>query len=442
MEIKEGIERGADESELRLKIKQITDASSGGGPRRFPRIPLGEFCVLPDDDDTVLLGDGRYICRGAICATVSTSGMGKSSMSIQEAMLYALGRPFFGIKPNGPLRSLVMQSEDDAGDIGEIVESVTAGLELTKEEMQIVSNNVHIVSDKISRGEAFITQLMEHASEFQPDLVWINPLQAFFKGDLTSGEDLGNFIREQLGWANREDKWAYMLIHHTTKPSKEKVDVKWNEAMYNMAGGAELINPCRAIRILEASDVEGEFVLNLAKRGRRAGVKECKTTDEGTENPLQVEAVTKIYLKHSDRKFKPRNKDREIPMIFWESREKRYDEGKSANAKYTEDELKIVGAHLSALGGAVASGLLSRSLNDVHEHRFCEKIVKLVTADPMSPIMTDSTGIRFRGGQRDVERFRDPELEKLLRKKREEDERGPAVATKPEEPEEDAGVDI
>ena len=430
-ELSEKIEDGsADMAEVNMEIKRLAQLAVSGQSGRAPRVPLGEFEVLPDDDDSALLGENRYICRGAICATVSTSGMGKSSLSIQEAIMYALGRPCFGIKPNGPLRSLVIQSEDDAGDIGEIVESVFTGLELTDEEREIVSRNVCVVTDKVIRGETFISALMEHAAEFKPDLVWINPLQAFFKGDLTSGEDLGNFIREQLGWANRDDKWAYMLIHHTTKPSRVQHEVKWNEAMYNMAGGAELINPCRAIRILEASDKEGEFVLNLAKRGRRAGVVECKQTKEGEINPLQVETVTKIYLKHADRKFKPKNKDREIPMILWEARERRAGEGLSSKAKYSEAELGVVCAGLAELGGEGSLQQVQRSCTGLMTPTGFSKLIMLIGADPDGPLIVDGGGVRFKNMEEGIKQYKG-EMKKIR-----EERNSDAESAKPREDEE------
>ena len=83
---------------------------------------IGTFSMIRDDDPMVLLGN-KYLNRGHICTLVSTSGRGISSLPIQQSICYALGWPFggpYGIKPNGPKKSLIVQSEDDDADIGEV----------------------------------------------------------------------------------------------------------------------------------------------------------------------------------------------------------------------------------------------------------------------------------------------------------------------------------
>lgn len=315
----------ADSEELHGLVKNDLPA---------PMRSILDFEVVPETDDSVLLGYGRYICRGGICATVSTSGMGKSSLTLQEAICYALGRPFMGIAPNGKLRSLVIQSEDDDGDIGEVVQSIVHAMELDEEEIKTVSENVMIVSDKISRGDKFILALRSYTKKFSPDLVWINPLHAFFKGDISSADDIGNFLREGLAKANSKDQWAYMLVHHTNKPSKDqKKQLRWNEIMYDMSGSAEIINAVRAIRILQATDREGEFILNLAKRGKRAGVKTEMKNKEGETTGMHYEITTRIPIKHSGRKFTPEGFDKPIPLIFWEPRESHPDDEPSEDTK-------------------------------------------------------------------------------------------------------------
>jgi len=335
-EVNERIQNGEDPTEVIEELRIFTEELRGiaqQDPGAQMRSAV-DFQTIADDDHSVLLGQGRYICRGGICATVSSSGMGKSSLTIQEAFCYAIGRPFMGIKPNGRLRSLIIQSEDDDGDIGEVVQSVLYAMEVTEEERQLIAENVQIVTDKISRGDKFILALNGYTRSFKPDLVWINPLHAFFKGDISSADDIGNFLREGLARANRKDEWAYMLVHHTTKPSKEmKREIKWNEAMYDMAGSAEIINAVRAIRILQATNREGEFVLNLAKRGKRAGVLTEMETEDGESTGMHYKITTRIPLKHSDRKFRPEGFDRDIPLIFWEPRDHNPDDDPEAPNK-------------------------------------------------------------------------------------------------------------
>jgi RecA-family ATPase len=66
-----------------------------------------------------LLGQ-RYLCRRGGMFIVAPSGLGKSTLSIQLAVLWCCGLIAFGIKPRKALRILIVQSEDDEGDCTEI----------------------------------------------------------------------------------------------------------------------------------------------------------------------------------------------------------------------------------------------------------------------------------------------------------------------------------
>ena len=75
-----------------------------------PRTP-SSFRIPEPKDRSILLGN-RYLNRGDGLILSGSSGIGKSSISMQGAAEWALGDPFLGIKPNGPLRSLIIQAED------------------------------------------------------------------------------------------------------------------------------------------------------------------------------------------------------------------------------------------------------------------------------------------------------------------------------------------
>lgn len=277
-----------------------------------------DFGVVADGDASILLGE-RYLNRGDGMVIVSTSGMGKSAMCVQGATELALNRGPFGIQGNGPLKSLIVQSEDSDGDIGEVAHSIKTVLELTPQQITEVNSRVKVVCDRINRGARFIAALKLLIVEFKPDLVWINPLQAFIDGDVTDSKDLGAFLREGLNSLNSPPSFGYIIIHHTTKPAtgKERAERQWHEVMYDMAGGAEIINWARAILSLRATPTEGEFNLVLAKRGRRAGV--TKKVPNGVG--FILEPVTTIPLKHAKGHIDVPGHKRGIPKIYWEPRE-------------------------------------------------------------------------------------------------------------------------
>lgn len=275
-----------------------------------------DFSIKPYTDSSVLLGN-RYLNRGDGIILSGSSGMGKSSIQMQMAADWALGGNFYGIRANGALKSLIIQSEDSDGDIAEVWASLAYKHEWTPEQWDRINANVRIVSDRVNRGARFIAALRKHIEEFKPDIVWINPLQAFIDGDVTDSQDIGAFLREGLNGLNEPARFGYIIIHHTTKPATggDKSERLWHEVMYDMAGGAELINWARGVISLRATETEGQFKLVLAKRGRRAGI--VKEVDQGAGT--RMEPVTTLGLKHSTGTFIPPGSTISIPVIFWET---------------------------------------------------------------------------------------------------------------------------
>ena len=274
--------------------------------------PLGDFNLPTKGDPNVLIGN-RWLSRGDIFILASTSGMGKSSLSIQAAVTWGLGQPLFGgFLPHKPLRSLIIQSEDGEGDIAEVRLSLEHAMKLTQEQRATVNQNVIIVTDRVHRGLSFRAELARQLAIHQPDLVWINPLLAFLGGDVNDSTDVGAFLREQLNSLNEPAKFAYGIVHHTAKPPKEKAQRQWNEVMYEMAGSADLTNAARAIIALQATQTPGEFKLIAAKRGIRAGL--TRPVSQGVG--FRQEPVSTIRVHHSKERMQVNGND--IAVIHWE----------------------------------------------------------------------------------------------------------------------------
>gem|GEM_PF-2140163 len=316
-EVVERAYNGTSLEEIQNIAGRITENTSTSRPQPKGR-GLFQFNLCKDGDQSILLGD-RYLNRGDGGIFVGSSGMGKSSGSLQMAVELALNMGPFGIKGNGPLTSLVIQSEDTDGDVAEVAYSMKHVLKLTNEQMQEVNRRVIIVTDRTNRGVRFIASLKRLIEEHKPDIAWINPLQAFLDGDVTESKDVGLFLREQLNSLNEPPTFGYMLVHHTTKPAtgKNKGEREWHEVMYDMAGGAEIINWARLIISLRATPTEGEFNLVLAKRGRRAGV--TKKVPRG--NGFILEPLTVIPIRHAKGHMEVEGIKRGIPLIHWEPRE-------------------------------------------------------------------------------------------------------------------------
>ena len=284
----------------------------------FELKPITDFKTPPADSPDRLIGKFRYICRGAASMLVGSAGIGKSSMIIQMCAAWGCGRDFLGILCAKPLRILLIQAEDDDGDIGEVWDSVRAGLKLSHDEMNMLRENFVIVRDKVNSGEAFLRKLPQYIEAHNPDLVVLNPLLSFIGGAIDKQEVMSAFLRNGLNRINKDDKFAYLLVHHTNKPQKNdgKSDTNWTEWMYKMSGSAELANYPRAIMIIEPAKDEGKFWLRLAKRGNRAGVIAQRGEPNNPHGP-SYEPTIKLAVKHS-RETQKLEDGRKVPMILWE----------------------------------------------------------------------------------------------------------------------------
>lgn len=319
-------DRAADDPQAVLaQIEQTVRNLSTDSAQSLPARPLGDFNLPEANDPNVLIGK-RWLSRGDIFILASTSGMGKSSLSIQAAVTWGLGQPLFGgFRPHRKLKSLIVQSEDGDGDIAEVRLSLEYAMKLDDEQKATVNQNVIIVTDRVHRGVSFRAELKRLIELHAPDIVWINPLLAFLGGDVNDSTDVGAFLREQLNSLNEPARFAYGIVHHTAKPPKERKERQWNEVMYEMAGSADLTNAARAVLALQATETQGEFKLIAAKRGPRAGLTERMP---GSQNPeLMVDQPTSVInVRHS--KDKMIVNGQELPVIHWE----RFDAAKATAA--------------------------------------------------------------------------------------------------------------
>jgi hypothetical protein len=265
----------------------------------------------------------RYLCRGAGLLLVGPTGIGKSSWAMQAMILWALGRPAFGIVPSGPLKSLLIQAENDEGDLAEMRDGVIAGMNLSDEEKTAALQNVVIVREDARTGWRFFNEtahplLVEH----RPDLLWIDPALSYLGGEVNSQKDVGGFLRNQLNPLIREFNCGAVVVHHTNKPAAghEKPDWSGSDFAYLGGGSAEWANWARAVVALRSLGSHSVFELRAAKRGGRLGW-------------LEPDGVTKTYSKliaHAD-----------VPgVICWrEADPSEMPEAKNARRIYTKADL-------------------------------------------------------------------------------------------------------
>ncbi len=245
---------------------------------------LPEGCWLEDlqtpvygNDPTELL-KYRFLYRGGLALLCGPTGIGKSSLLLQAAIHWAIGLPFFGIEPgdcfkrNG-MRILLVQAENDAGDLAEMRNGVLAGCtNLTEEDRVRLRQRIriHTITDK--SADAFTAVLDGLLTEQGPfDLVLIDPAFAYLGGDGSSQKDVSHFMRELLNPLAQKHRVGVILAHHTNKPMRGKEKENWaaGDYAYLGAGSAEWINPARAALALRSIGSDTVFEFRAVKRGRR-----------------------------------------------------------------------------------------------------------------------------------------------------------------------------
>ena len=234
--------------------------------------PLGSLTRSTDNADELL--KDRFLCRGGGMLLVGPSGIGKSSLSMQCMILWALGRECFGLRPARPLKSVLIQAENDDGDLAEMRDGVIRGLCLSPGDQALALENVSVHTCDTLSGEAFLRDVVEPiAASAQMDLLWLDPALAYIGGDVKSQEVVGGFLRNGLNPILHKYQCATVIVHHTNKPPSGQEKSAWagNDLAYLGSGSAEWANWARAVVAVRGLGSHEVFELVLGKRGARAG---------------------------------------------------------------------------------------------------------------------------------------------------------------------------
>jgi len=234
--------------------------------------PMIAFADSPPDSAQTLLGN-RFLCREGGMLFVGPSGIGKTAASVQQDLLWSIGLPAFGIAPARPLKILTIYAEDDAGDLSEIVSGILSHLKLKESQLELCRRNCIYVCEKSLTGLAFLEKVVSPLlSKSSPDLLRINPLQAYLGGDIKDTELTATFLRNTLNPLLALYACAVVLVHHTPKTQfRNTEDWKASDWMYAGAGAADITNWARAALVIDPSDDPHIFRFIAAKRGSRIG---------------------------------------------------------------------------------------------------------------------------------------------------------------------------
>ena len=257
---------------------RLADKRKGAKTRHGPQRMDFDYLLTADrkNDPNNILGN-RWLCKGGSLLIVGQSGTGKSSLMMQAAVHWALGRDFFGIKPVKPLRSIILQAENDALDCGESLQDVVAGAYLDSAEISQLKEHLAIYRDTVSTGTTFTAALKALIIEHKADIVFVDPLLSFAGIDVSDQEQASKFLRHDLAPILLETGAVLVAMHHTGKPktSADKEGHTVADLAYAGLGSSEFTNYFREVAVLfRCQGEEPIYKFGLTKRRGRADLKD------------------------------------------------------------------------------------------------------------------------------------------------------------------------
>lgn len=249
-------------------------------------------------DRNSLIGN-RWLCKGGSLLINAQSGIGKSSLTMQLAIGWALGSGTFsdvltfGIKPVKALKSLILQAENDIGDQAEILQSVICKYgnnHCGEQEKAALNERLVFYRDNVHSGLEFLRVLEALIIRHQPDVAWIDPLMCYLGDDISDQKVVTEFCNG-LNRISSKTGVLLVLIHHLPKP-REGTARTDSDLAYAGFGSSALTNWAREVVTLQRVETQpGEpptCSLTATKRRLRAGMQSW----EG--NPS-----ARIFIRHS-----------------------------------------------------------------------------------------------------------------------------------------------
>ena len=281
-----------------------------GNRQAAQRMPIDELMKFDREADPTNVLGNRWLCRGGSLVMAGQAGTGKSVLMMQAAINWTLGQDFFGIKTNNgmKMRTLVIQAENDAGDVAESMQDQVNGLYLDEDQKAELKDRMFIYRESVATGKEFGDVLRKLVVQHQATICFVDPLMAFVGADISESAEAAKFLRHIIQPILNETGVIVVFMHHTGKPksSKDKEGQTMADLAYQLFGSSEVTNWAREIACLQrCQGDEPIYRLGLTKRRSRAGM-----TDGVSPYP-----VGDIYIRHSPKRGEIRWVRSQAPVV-------------------------------------------------------------------------------------------------------------------------------
>lgn len=269
-------------------------------PTLLPYYTITDLMNYPiQEDPNAMIGTKRrFLCKAGSMVIIGPSGAGKSTLMASIMSAWAMGRKWNGIDVRKPMKQLVIQAENDQGDVAEMVQGTLYALsragKFRKEEYDDLLRNCVFVPVSGLIGEDFVASVERQIAFHCADIVWIDPILSYIGGDISKQEVSSHFFRKLIDPMLKRTGSIAIMMHHTGKPAKQdgkvRIEQSVKELAYSGLGSSDLVNWARAIMVLGATADPKVYRLSCGKRDARTGMIDYNG----------IEGVDSIYLRQGE----------------------------------------------------------------------------------------------------------------------------------------------
>ena len=238
------------------------------------------YCFDRSNDQDSVLGENRWLCRGDTAVIQGETGIGKSVLVMQAIICWAMGQLFLGIKPKRALKSLLIQAENNEGDLAEVFQDVCKAMGLIEDQIAYLETKIVIVTESAKTGREFLKLARRLIKKHKPDLVFADPFLSYLGANASDQEKMSAFLRNGLQPIVQTSKVIWFWVHHFSKPPRDDKG-STRRSVYSGFGSVELPGWAReTITVNSINEDERICEIEFGKRARRVGL----VDDQG--NPI------------------------------------------------------------------------------------------------------------------------------------------------------------
>ncbi|WP_052714626.1 helicase RepA family protein [Paracoccus sp. S4493] len=219
---------------------------------------------------------GHHLCRQYASATIAPGGVGKTTLTVTDALAMATGRTLIGLKPHCPLRVWLWNGEDPTV---ELERRMIAAMEFHGIGPEDVDGRLFIDSGRdmpIKIGQAtpagpmiaepVVSALIEALRSRKIDVLIVDP---FVSVHSMPENDNGAMDAAVKAFALIADRTgcAIDLVHHSRKLNGADADID------AARGGSAIAGAVRAARVLNVMNTETAEVFGISGDERRSYVR-------------------------------------------------------------------------------------------------------------------------------------------------------------------------